>query len=89
MSHGTCCADALGWRDLLERRRSARIERLLQSRGGFWITFVLAPLIGPWLVMAFMRTVRVPQRRVALPIFLAMLCTAASLALLSSLRVFE
>jgi hypothetical protein len=72
---------AAWWRNMLERRRSPRVERLLASRGGFWITFVAAPLIGPWLVMAFMRYACVPQRRVALPIVLALLCTAVSLAI--------
>jgi hypothetical protein len=73
------------WRHTLERRRTPRTERLLASRGGFWISFLLAPLIGPWLVMALMRSVRVPQRRVALPILLALLCTASALAIACSL----
>ncbi len=68
------------WHRLLERRRSARVERLLQSRGGFWITFVAAPLIGPWLVMAFMRYAQVPQRKVAAPILLSLAATAAVVA---------
>ncbi|MFT3843223.1 MAG: hypothetical protein QM723_39935 [Myxococcaceae bacterium] len=73
------------WRRLLEKRRSPRVERLLQSRGGFWITFVAAPLIGPWLVMAFMRYAQVPQRRVAAPILLSLLATAAVVAALTRL----
>ncbi|MHB8418595.1 MAG: hypothetical protein ACYDCL_10995 [Myxococcales bacterium] len=68
------------WRRLLARRRSARVEKLLASRGGFWITFFASPVIGPWLVMAFMRYAQVPQRRVALPIVLALAVTAALLA---------
>ena len=60
------------WRRLLERRRSPRVERLMAGRGGFWATFVTAPVLGPWAVMAFMRYARVPQRRVALPILLSM-----------------
>jgi hypothetical protein len=65
-----------GWHRFLERRRSPRVEKLLESRGGFWITFLASPFLGPWLVMAFMRYARVPQRRVALPIILALGCTA-------------
>ncbi|HUB07484.1 MAG TPA: hypothetical protein VMB50_10810 [Myxococcales bacterium] len=68
------------WRRFLERRRSARVERLLASRGGFWITFAAAPFLGPWLVMAFMRYAQVPQRKVALPIVLALAATAAVVA---------
>jgi len=56
------------WRALLVRRRSPRVERLLQSRGAFVPVFLLTPVIGPWLVMACMRYAGVPQRRVALPI---------------------
>lgn len=61
------------WRRVLERRRSRRVERLVESRGAFWATFFAAGLISPWVVMAFMRYARLPQRRVALPIYLAML----------------
>ena len=61
------------WRDMLERRRSRRVERLVESKGAFWATFVAAGLVSPWVVMAFMRYARLPQRRVALPIYLAML----------------
>jgi hypothetical protein len=68
------------WRRLLERRRSRRVEALLASRGGFWVTFVASPLLGPWVVMAFMRYARVPQRRVALPILLSLFFSSALLA---------
>ena len=60
------------WSRLLARRRSPRVERLLAGRGAFLATFLTAPVVGPWAVMAFMRYARVPQRRVALPILLAM-----------------
>ncbi len=73
------------WRRLLDKRRNAGVERLLQSRGGFWITFVAAPLLGPWLVMAFMRYAQVPQRRVAAPILLSLAATAAGAAALTRL----
>ncbi len=69
-----------GWHGFLERRRSPRVEKLLAARGGFWVTFVAAPLIGPWLVMAFMRYAQVPQRRVAVPILLGIGCAAMGLA---------
>ncbi len=68
------------WHRFLERRRSKRIERLLASRGAFWLTVLLAPLIGPWLVMAFMRYAQIPQRRVALPILLGQSWNAAAIA---------
>lgn len=69
-----------GWQRFLERQRSPRVARLVASRGAFWITFVATPLLGPWLVMAFMRYAQVDQRRVALPIFASLACTAAALA---------
>jgi len=72
------------WQRLLERRRSAQVERLLASKGGFWITFLGTPVLGPWLVMAFMRYANVPHRRVALPILLALTCTAIVLVGLCS-----
>jgi hypothetical protein len=77
----------LGWSQLtriggfyrfLDRRRSPRIERLTASRGNFWLTLICAPMIGPWLVMAFMRYAQVPQRRVALPILLGILVIACT-----------
>jgi hypothetical protein len=64
----------------LERRRSARVERLVAARGAFWITFLTTPFLGPWLVMAFMRYANVRQRRIALPILASLACTAAVLA---------
>jgi hypothetical protein len=71
------------WKDFLERRRSPRVERLVASGGRFWITFFATPLLGPWLVMAFMRYAHVRHGRVALPIALGLLCTAVVLATLS------
>lgn len=64
------------WNRLLERRRSPRAESLMASRGGFWAAFLATPFIGPWFVMACMRYAQVPQRRVVLPITLALACTA-------------
>jgi hypothetical protein len=75
--------DRIGaWNRFLERRRSPRVERLIAARGGFWITLICTPLLGPWLVMAFMRYAQVPQRRVALPILLGLCASASTLALL-------
>jgi len=61
------------WKRMLEGKRSPRITRLLEGKGAFWSTFLAAPLVGPWVVMAFMRYAGVPQRRIALPILLSML----------------
>jgi len=76
----TLLARIPGWQRFIERRRSARIGRLVASRGAFWITFFATPLVAPWLVMAFMRYAQVGQRRVALPILASLACTAAILA---------
>ncbi len=70
-----------GWHRFLERRRSPRVERLVAAQGGFWLTVLLAPLIGPWVVMAFMRYAHVPQRRVALPILLGISVGATAIGL--------
>ena len=52
----------------------------MEARGAFWPTFLLAPVLGPWVVMAFMRYAQVPQRRIALPVLLGILATATILA---------
>lgn len=71
------------WRSLIERRRSERLERLAASGGAFIPTAILAPIIGPWLVMAVMRYARVPQRRVIAPILFGILVMAAATTALS------
>jgi hypothetical protein len=73
------------WHRFLERRRSPRIERLTASGGNFWLTLLIAPMVGPWLVMAFMRYAQVPQRRVALPILLGLILVAAGIAVACAL----
>jgi hypothetical protein len=78
----TYLARISAWHRFLERRRSPRVERLVAAGGRFWLTLVLAPLLGPWLVMAFMRYAQVPQRRVAAPILLGLLGVATGIALL-------
>lgn len=60
------------WLRLLERARSPRVEKVMASGGAFWPVFIAAPLIGPWVVMAFMRYASVPQRHVAAPILLSL-----------------
>jgi hypothetical protein len=70
---------AAWWRRLLERRRSKWFERVIASRGGFWITFG-ATMIAPWAVMAFARYGQLRQRHVALPIALALFCVGATVA---------
>jgi hypothetical protein len=70
------------WHRFLERQRSPRVERLLASRRRFWATFLLSPMIGPWLVMAFMRYAKVPHRSVALPLLLGLLASATVIATL-------
>lgn len=65
------------WQRMLKKSRGKWADRLVQSRGAFWITFVATPIIGPWLVMALMRWVGVPQRRVALPLLASMLTLAS------------
>ena len=69
------------WSGFLARRRSPRVEKLVASRGSFWLTMLLSPMIGPWLVMALMRYAQVPHRKVALPIFLGFVWNAGAVAL--------
>lgn len=57
---------------MLEGKRSPRIEKLLGSGGAFWPVLLATPVLGAWVVMAFMRFAHVRQRQVALPIFLAL-----------------
>jgi hypothetical protein len=64
------------WRRWIERRQSPRIRKIVDSRGGFWVTTIFSPFVGPWLVMALMRCAGIPHRRVALPLFLGIAWTA-------------
>lgn len=70
------------WQRLLQKSRGKWAQRLVQSRGAFWITFAATPVLGPWLVMALMRWIGVPQRRVALALVTSMLTAATVLATL-------
>ena len=65
----------------VSHQRSARVERLLAARGGFWVTFFATPFVGPWLVMAIMRYAQVRQRRVMLPILAALTVVALLIAI--------
>jgi hypothetical protein len=69
-----------GFTPWLLRRRSPRVARLVESKGNFWATLLFSPLIGPWLVMAFMRYAAVPLRRVALPLLLGIVWSASGIA---------
>jgi hypothetical protein len=68
------------WRRRVERSRGKWAERLVQSRGGFWITFLATPMMGPWMVMAAMRWAGVSQRVVAAPILLSLLASSTVIA---------
>ena len=81
----------LGWNQLerfgpfrrvLEKTRGKWADRLVQSRGAFWVTFCATPVLGPWLVMALMRWVGVPQRRIALALVTSMVTAATVVATL-------
>lgn len=74
-----------GWRAFLERRRSARVDRLIRSGGAFWPTLLISPLIGPWLAMSLYRYAGVPARKVALPMFLGLGWFAAVVAAVCTL----
>jgi hypothetical protein len=64
------------WRRWIERPKGPRIRKIVDSRGGFWVTAIFSPLVGAWLVMALMRYAGVPHRRVALPLFVGLVWTA-------------
>ena len=70
------------WRRLLAKTRGKWADRLVQSRGAFWITFAATPVLGPWLVMALMRWIGVPQRQVALALVSSMVTAATVIAAL-------
>lgn len=62
------------------RTRAKWAQRLLASRGSFWVTFGATPFLGPWMVMALMRLAGVPHRHIALALALSLLTTSALLA---------
>jgi hypothetical protein len=69
------------WVAFLERRRSPRLERLVASRGAFWLTALVSPFAGPWLCMALFRYANVPHRKVAAPLLLGIAWTSSLIAL--------
>jgi hypothetical protein len=83
--YGTLSRWSLWQRTIEKRRHHPHAKRLLESRGGFWFTLLIAPIIGPWLVMAFMRFVEVPHRRVAVPILLGIAWSASVIGVIASL----
>jgi hypothetical protein len=70
------------WRRLVERSRGKWAERLVASRGAFWVTFAATPILGGWLVMALMRWAGVRQRRVAPAILSSLLVASSAIAAL-------
>ena len=70
------------WRRLIDRSRGKWADRLVQSRGAFWITFVATPILGPWLVMALMRWAGVTQRKIAPAMVSSMLVASSTIAAL-------
>lgn len=69
-------------KNLLEKKRSPMIEKLLVSRGAFLPVFIATPLVGPWLVMLVMRYANVSQRAIAIPILLALTLVSVVLGVL-------
>ena len=67
---------------LLEKKRSPRVEKLLQSKDAFLPVMLATPLVGGWVVMLVMRYAKVPQWRVATPILLALLILSIVLGVL-------
>ncbi len=70
------------WRRLIERSRGRWAQRLVASRGAFWVTFAATPILGGWLVMALMRWAGVPQRKIALAILSSLFLVYSVLAAL-------
>ena len=70
------------WRRMMAKSRGKWANRLVESRGAFWITFVVTPIIGPWMVMALMRWAGVPQRQVATAILSSQVVAASIIATL-------
>jgi hypothetical protein len=68
------------WQRVLAKSRGRWAKRLVDSRGAFWVTFAATPVLGPWLVMALMRWVGVPQRRVALALVTSLVAAATVMA---------
>lgn len=71
------------WQQWLERRRSSWAARRLRVDDRlFWSVLLLTPLVGSWVVMALVRLVGVPPRRIVLPMVLGLSLLAVVLVLL-------
>ena len=69
-------------RNVLEKKRSPRLDRILQSGGSFWPVFLGTPFLGPGLVMIFMRYANISLKKVGVPIFLSIFAVALVLTAL-------
>ncbi len=63
-------------KNVIENKRSARVDSMLATGGSFVPVFLATPVIGPWGVVIFMKYGRVPLRKVALPIAVSLACIA-------------
>ena len=55
--------------ELVDKRRSPRLEQMLESRwASLWIA-AISPWVGPWMVMAFSRFAQRGLKHVGLPLF--------------------
>ena len=72
------------WRRILEKSRGKWADKLVASHNTFWVTFAATPVLGPWLVMALMRWVGVPQRQIAVALVSSMITAATVIATLSA-----
>ncbi len=80
---GWSTLEKLGWwRRLIERSRGKWANKLVASRGAFWVTFFATPILGPWLVMALMRWAGVSQRRVGPAIVSSLVVVSSIIATL-------
>jgi len=66
----------------VEKRRSARLEKILAHRYAPWLLALASPWIGPWLVMAVARFGGRRQSEVALPLLVGLTYVAIGIALI-------
>lgn len=71
------------WQRWIARQRAGWAGRRLRFADRlFWPVLLLTPLIGSWVVMALVRLMGVPQRRIALPMVLSLSLLGVALVLL-------
>jgi hypothetical protein len=63
-------------KNVIEKKRSARVDALIASGGSFWPVYIATPLLGPSLIMMFMRYARISLRHVWLPMALSLMTLA-------------